>query len=117
MRLLLEKHLSRPLFHWGSFKILFFKKKFIFLKKNNSRYCYYFNKWCCSDCVSYKKSVIPSKILDSFDFNEYQISKEGIKTIDIYFSKPIIRLSYQNPIVKRNRLLFDTLVNIFINKL
>lgn len=105
MYFLLKKYKSRIIFHWGT---KFFFKKFFF--QNNARYCYYFNKWCCSDCISLKKCVIPAKIIESFDFTEYQISKEGFKIIEENLSKTVLKLPYNHPIIQKNKILFETLV-------
>lgn len=68
------------------------------------------NRWYCTNCISPEKFIIPIKIINSFDFNFYEISKEGITEIIDMFNKPILKIDYFNEIVKKNAILYETLV-------
>lgn len=65
---------------------------------NNFNYCEFLGAYFCDDCHdSSTKRVIPSRILQNFDFKLYKVSKVGCMVLDEIFSEPIFNIDDINP--------------------
>lgn len=49
--------------------------------------------------------------MENFDLKLYQVSKQGQDIIDRLFEQPNLEITYDQDIVKNNKILFDFLVN------
>ena len=53
----------------------------VFLRRgffsNEGTFCYATGKWCCDNCISTEKYLIPSIIINKCDYSLYKISKNA----------------------------------------
>ena len=80
--------------------------------KTNSIYCHYTNYWYCSNCISREKAIIPWYVIEKWDFSKYTVCKLAKDELDMLYNKHIIFIEIQSDLVKRNIILYKTLVRI-----
>jgi hypothetical protein len=75
-------------------------KTFLCIVSEKIYWCSYFMKYMCKDCLADDYSVIPSFILQKWDFKKYTISKQAKEIITKWYDKPVIYIQPRDKIVK-----------------
>jgi len=84
------------------------KKFLIFWSKLS--YCSYTGYWYCGNCMASEKAIIPWNVSESWDFTALPVCKKAYEELMQLFGKPNMMVDYNSLIVKRNSLLYETLV-------
>ena len=60
--------------------------------------------------MSPDERVIPYKIIEEFDFTEFDVSNESKDEIDELFEKHIINLPYASEVISKNTVFYEFMV-------
>lgn len=60
--------------------------------------------------MSPDERVIPYKIIEEFDFSEFEVSNESKDEIDELFEKHIINLPYASEVIRKNPVFYNFMV-------
>ena len=85
-------------------------KSGFYLFGGNQNLCEYTGHWYCNDDISDERMPIPWKAIENFDLRGYSVSKVSSAELKVYYNKPLIEISKDNPAIKKSQRLYDFLV-------
>ncbi|KAH9598753.1 putative zinc-RING and/or ribbon [Trypanosoma melophagium] len=73
------------------------KRHFPFPSWKAARFCYYTGMYYCTRCHTGKKSVIPARVLHSWDFEPQPVCNEALDFLELQRDRPLYFVSAVNP--------------------
>jgi hypothetical protein len=78
--------------------------------KPKSGLCHYTGHYYCYDCIAKEKMAIPWYAKENFDFTLHHVCKTAFDELKKFYDKPNILIEYKSEVVKKNKILYETLV-------
>ncbi|ORC93319.1 uncharacterized protein TM35_000011960 [Trypanosoma theileri] len=73
------------------------KQRFPFPSWKAARFCYYTGMYYCTRCHTGKKSIIPARVLHSWDFEPKPVCNEALDFLELQRDRPLYFISAVNP--------------------